>query len=401
MRIALTGITALRAWRTIRSGKALDAQPGARVDLPLPDPTPAKRWTAKCFDLAFLGIETNVLDPTRPLHVATPDAKKRIRTAGIECTTYANLPGNAFVDVGRGVCIACPELVFIEMGAVTRPEVQLLLGYELCGGFSRDPDSPRDGEVAYGISPVTTPEKIAAFLAGCRYVPGTESARRMLPHLRANAWSPTEAIVAALAVMDYDDYGYEVGDVVLNQRIRTGEQATRVPDILFAGTHVGLNYDGGVHFGLQDVVAAAGTEQEAAAVAQARARIVNDKRRSRELLAAGYTVLPVTSEDLYEAGGLDAVMEQVMTLIERECGRDYSKTRSFLSYPSAAKRRQRLIWSLLPGKRGEALLREMYIDDQRMLRAFREAWKAAFAPYDPADAIEWRPTPSTQDERGD
>ena len=395
MRIALSGITALRAWRAIRSGKVPEARPDGRVSLPLPDPTPAKRWTAKCFDLAFIGIDTSALDSAHPLHVATPDAKKRIRTAGIECTTYANLPADAFVDVGRGVCIACPELVFIEMGAVTRPEVQLLLGYELCGGFSRDPDSPRDGEVTYGVEPVTTPEKISAFLAGCRYVPGTESARRMLPYLRANAWSPTEAIVAALAVMDYDDYGYEIGDVVLNQRIRTGEQATRVPDILFTGTHVGLNYDGGVHFGLQDVVAAAGTEHEAAAVAQARARIVDDKRRSRELLAAGYTVLPVTSEDLYEAGGLDAVMEQVMTLIERECGRNYSKTRDFLSHPIVAKRRQRLIWSLLPGKRGIELLREMYAADQRMFRAYREAWEAAFAPYDPVDAIEWRPASPT------
>lgn len=393
MQLALTGLTALRAWRAIRSGACPDARVGNRIDLPMPDPAPAKRWTAKCFDLGFLGIDALASGSGRPINVATPNAKKRIRTTGIECTTYANLPSGAYVDVGHGVAIASPELVFVELGAHTRPEVQLLLGYELCGGFSRDADSPRDGKVTYGIPSVTTVEKIVAFLAECRYVPGTSSARLMLPYLRENAWSPTEAVIAALAVMEWPELGYELGDVVLNRRINVGHETTRVPDILFAGTHVGLNYDGGVHFGLRDIVAAAGTSREQEAVAQARARIVGDKRRSRELLAAGYTVLPVTSEDLYEKGGLDAVMSQVADLIERETGRDLSEVRTFASSPLIVKERQRLIWSLLPGRRGEDLLREMYARDQRMIKAFRDAWKAAFAPI-PLSAAAIAPIPS-------
>ncbi len=384
MQIALTGVTALRAWRAIRSGACPDARVGRRIDLPTPDPAPAKRWTARCLDLGFLGIDTSSLDPARPIHVAVPSASKRIRTTGVDCTTYSKLPAGSFVDVGNGVALACPELVFAQIGAHTRPEVQLLLGYEFCGGFSRDARSPRDGDVTFGVAPLTTPQKIAAFLDACKYVPGADGARDFLPYLRANAWSPTEALVAALAVMDCTDFGYGLGDVVLNQRVLVGEGATRVPDILFAGTRVGLNYDGAVHFGLQDVVAAAGTDREREAVAQARGRIVGDKRRSRDLLAAGFTVLPITSEDLYEKGGLDAVMLQVMDLIEAQTGKDFSEQRAFLSRPGIAKRRQRLIWSLLPGRRGEDLLREMYAQDQRTLRAFREARKAVFSP-NPAD----------------
>lgn len=387
MQIALTGTTALQAWRNIRSGKCPDVCLGEKIDLPVPDPAPAQRWTAKCFDLGFIGIDASTLDPKHPIHVATPDAKKRVRTAGIECATYANLPAGAFIDVGHGVALACPELVFVELGAHTRAEAQLLLGYEFCGGFSRDGASPRDGEVTYGVAPVTTAEKISAFLAGCKYVPGADGARRMLPYLRENAWSPAEALIAALAVMPTIEMGYGLGDTVLNQRVQVNPEATRVPDVLFAGTHVGLNYDGGVHFGLQDVVAAAGTDHERAAIAQARARIVGDKRRSRDLLTAGYTVLPVTSEDLYEEGGLDAVMSQVMDLIARETGRDFSAERAFMQRPNIAMKRQRLIWSLLPGQRGEELLRELYAEDQRMIQAYRDAWKTAFAmDDDPADA---------------
>ena len=383
MQIALTGVTALRAWRAIRSGKCPKAHVGKRIDLPAPDPAPAKRWTANALDLGFLGIDASKLDPARPIHVATPDAKKRIRTAGIECATYTKLPSGSFVDVGHGVALACPELVFIELGAHTRTEVQLLLGYELCGGFSRDAISPRDGDVTYNVVPITSTEKIAAYLAECKYVPGLDNARKALPRLRDNAWSPTEAVVAMLAATDAADLGYGLGDVVLNQRIQVTSQATRVPDILFVGTHVGLNYDGAVHFGLQDVVAAAGTQQQSEAVAQARARIVGDKRRSRDLLAAGYTVLPVTSEDLYEKGGLDAVMLQVMDLIGRETGEPFVAQRNLLARPKLAKRRQRLIWSLLPGKRGEDLLRELYAEDKRTVREFVAAWKAAFGPQDP------------------
>ena len=383
MQIALTGVTALRAWRAIRSGKCPKAHVGKRIDLPVPNPAPAKRWTANALDLGFLGIDTSKLDPARPIHVATPDAKKRIRTAGIECATYTKLPSGSFVDVGHGVALACPELVFIELGAHTRMEVQLLLGYEFCGSFSCDAASPRDGDVTYNVVPITSTEKIAAYLAKCKYVPGLENAREALPRLRDNAWSPTEAVVAMLAVTDTTDLGYGLGDVVLNQRIQVTSQATRVPDILFVGTHVGLNYDGAVHFGLQDVVAAAGTQHQSEAVAQARARIVGDKRRSRDLLAAGYTVLPLTSEDLYEKGGLDAVMLQVMDLIGRETGEPFVAQRNLLARPKQAKRRQRLIWSLLPGKRGEDLLRELYAEDQRTVREFVAAWKAAFGPQDP------------------
>lgn len=378
MQLALSGLTALRIWRAIRAGKLPGVRVGARIDLPAPDPAPANRWTQKAFDLAFLGIN-EPLDQNHPLHIAVPDAKLRIRTHGTACSVFTRIPTGSFVDVGHGVAIACPELVFAEMSAAMNRLVQLLLGYELCGGYSRDDADPREGEVTYSVDPLTTPEAIGAHLEGCRHMPRIWQSREVLPYLLGNAWSPIEAIIAQMIVLDPCESGYGLGDLVLNQRIGYGDGGSRVPDILFAGTHVGLNYDGGGHFGLDDVIAAAGTDREKEVVAKARSKIVDDKRRDRELLVAGYSVIAVTSEDLYEPGGLDAVMAQVIELIERETGRELTEQRDFLNDERMASRRQRFLWSLLPGKRGLRILQQnaatkRVIEDY--LRTMREADKA-------------------------
>lgn len=156
MRLALSGLTALRIWRAIRAGKLPGVRVGARIDLPAPDPAPANRWTQKAFDLAFLGIN-EPLDQKHPLHIAVPDAKLRIRTRGTACSVFTRIPTGSFVDVGHGVAIARPELIFAEMGAAMSLPIQLLLGYELCGCYSRDALDPRGEGITYSLDPLTTP----------------------------------------------------------------------------------------------------------------------------------------------------------------------------------------------------------------------------------------------------
>lgn len=52
-----------------------------------------------------------------------------------------------------------------------------------------------------------------------------------------------------MSLLPVEEAGYGLGNLVLNQRIGYGDGGSRVPDILFAGTHVGLNYDGGATSG--------------------------------------------------------------------------------------------------------------------------------------------------------
>ena len=172
-----------------------------------------------------------------------------------------------------------------------------------------------------------------------------------------------EAVVAALATLPLEMLGYGLAPITLNERVETkgaGEKETRVPDLLVQGTSAGLNYDGVGHQDLKGVVDAAlnlathpGEESSAkeleGALAAARIGVLGDKRRDRDLSARGYTVLPVTKEDLYELGGLDRVMRQLIAIVEREGNRDLSRQRTALESRVIASLRQHFIWSLLPG----------------------------------------------------
>lgn len=170
MRLALTGLTALRIWRGIRTGKLPDATVGERIDLPAPDPAPHKRWTPKTFDLSFVGIE-GPLDDAHPIHVAVPEAKKRIRARGVTCSAYAGIPSRSFVDIGHGVAIARPELIFAEMGAAMSLPIQLLLGYELCGCYSRDALDPRGEGITYSLIPSQPPMRLRITSRGATICP--------------------------------------------------------------------------------------------------------------------------------------------------------------------------------------------------------------------------------------
>ena len=286
-------------------------------------------------------------------------------------TVYASeqvIPPNSFVQIGPDLAVSCPELLFAEMATVLDLPQLLMLGHELCGEFSRDAGNPLNGPVTYWLKPVTTREKIGAYLEQTRWLPGATLAWRALELLSDNAWSPTESVAATIASLPIAECGYELSPCVMNRRVAASEAlapaaatSSRVPDILFGDTNVGINYDGAVHLDLDSVVKAAmelernpGSSATAVAldevVRSVRAKAVDDIRRNRELAAAGYIVFPVTKEDLYEEGGFDRVMVQVIEALEVFARRDMGMYRSMMQSKFLSTKRQELIWSLLPGK---------------------------------------------------
>ena len=174
-----------------------------------------------------------------------------------------------------------------------------------------------------------------------------------------------------MALLPIDENGYGLGPIEMNPRTEMASDlgshaSSRVPDIVFTGTHVGLNYDGEGHFGTQELRKAVGemlanpgartaAENLDRTISQTRARMVSDKRRDRDLASAGMTVLAVTKEDLFEQNGLDLVMLQVMSLIERERGCNLDLQRILMRMPIVRAFRQHMIWSAVPGpKRQQA-----------------------------------------------
>jgi len=324
----------------------------------------AGRWRSLISEI--LGIECAV----DSVHIAVNSSRARLRSRCAQSTVYERpgaLPEGSFVSLSEGVAFSGPELTFVEMAAMLPLPKLVLLGFELCGGFSRDAFDPRNGSSTYNLAPATSVSRICEFLDQASWLRGAGKAREAVSLLADNAWSPTEAVVATLASLPLHELGYGFNPCVLNKRIFTPEELSRitdarsrVPDILLVGTNVGINYDGAVHLDLESIAdAAIGFAHDSESpymrrmleetMQRVRAKAIDDLRRNRELAASGYVVFPVTKEDLYDYGALDRVMLQAISAIERFGDQDLSMQQKFVSNVSFAKSRQALIWSLIPG----------------------------------------------------
>lgn len=368
MDLAINGLSALKIIRTLRQEKTVDISKLPRVNLRPPRPGENGRWS-RASVASFLEPYGCVSDFSNeaPLGVAVPTAKERLRFKGSKNTVYTyGLPDGAFLDMGGGLLVSSPELLFLELASSMSLEVQLLCGMELCGTFSRNAEAPRNGSVVYRINPATNADRVRSFVERCRRVDGINQTREALEWLLDNAWSPMEAVVAEVAVLPVGLFGYDMWPIDLNPREDMGSgaiKAERVPDIMFRGTDVGLNYDGEGHLPVGDVVdaaiRAAANPGEASmqkeldeAVGRVRSNAVSDKRRDRDLASPGKTVMAMTKEDLNERGGLDRLMLQVINTIERKGARQLKWQRKALESKLLCDLRQELIWSLLPGTFG-------------------------------------------------
>lgn len=364
MRLVVNKMTALRLLRGLRGARS--RLTSARTGLLAPDPAPRRRWSAAALPLERLFLAA---PPTKrhPIHVAVPTKGARLQAAFASCTIYSSgLPEGSFVDLGDGLFMPCPELLFLELASVMAPAVHALVGCELCGSFARDPQDPRTGDVAFDVPPVTSVEKIASYVDACHNVRGIRRARRNLAYVADNAWSPMEAILGVMAALPVVEFGYGLGPVRLNVRhdnpselVGLGCRPSRVPDIEVTGTCLGFNYDGREHFDLGALESAANDRDRLAAARSLRESYVDDLRRNRELAARGRIVLPVTTEDLFAESGLDAVMIEAADVIERFDGRDMGYVRASVFSSLIRRARQRLVWSLLPWGEAESWAREI------------------------------------------
>ena len=175
-----------------------------------------------------------------------------------------------------------------------------------------------------------------------------------------------ESIVSALAVMPVEELGYRLGPVRLNVRHENPEELvalgccrSRVPDIEVEGSSIGFNYDGREHFDLGMLVSEADDFERTRAAREIREKYVDDLRRNRELAALGRVVLPVTSEDLFQEGGLDAVMLEAAAAMKALDGLTLPHVRAAVRSRTLRRARQRLVWSLLPWDAAAGWAREI------------------------------------------
>jgi len=365
MSITLSHSSALAVLRMLRA-EGVNVAEMSSTAVAIPSTWVGKRWTMREFDPSHWRWP----QPTKnePLHVLVPKDARHIRMSTVK--THVLWSGNASAAalwVDSHASIVRPEILFLQMAEELPLPSLVMLGYELCGNFSRDAVNPINGYATLEIPTATSVEKLAGYLSECAGARGVAKARKALDYVSDNALSPMEALLGMMYSLPPDESGYGMGTVTLNERVSVGKpdesdrMRARYPDLSFSFAPVGINYDGEDHLDLAGLVRAA----RVAAVAEGeertkaedslrmkmnavREKVVDDNRRNRQLAASGRIVFPVTKEDVCGWGNLDELTRQILQCAQSVFGADVSKYMQTLEDTDRERDRYALLTSFLP-----------------------------------------------------
>lgn len=310
----------------------------------------------------------------RPLHILVPNVQDRMRGSGIVShVASGDLPAGSIHWHDEHSRIVCPELLFLQMAETFSLPALVMLGLEMCGHFSRLPDNPLTDDVIDKLPAATSVERIWEYLSKIKKAKGMGNARSALQYVRDHAASAPEAVLATIYGLPPAEGGYGMGPVRLNERVKLGDSgawkkvANRYPDLMFDFAPIGLNYDGSKHFDIASLMAAAEkfarskeANRDAARtefeerLLEARAKVIDDNMRDRQLAAQGRIVLSVTKEDLADIEQLDELTRQVLGCASKALGTDVDAYRKTLDDTNLARERDDLLSTLTPHGGGGA-----------------------------------------------
>ena len=365
MSITLSHSSALPVVRMLRA-EGLNLREMDSTTLARPSTWVGKRWTMREFEPPVWGWPQPAKESH--LHVLVPKGSPYIRMATVENhMLWRGGTSSAALWVDEHASIVRPELLFVEMAETLSLPALVMLGNELCGGFSRDPLSPIDGEAVIGVPTVTSVGELASYVSECAGVRGVTTARKALEYICDGALSPMEALLGMVYSLPPEESGYGMGPLTLNERVRvgdpddTGRSRSRYPDISFSFAPLGLNYDGEDHLDLVGIVQAArratSAEGEERAAAEAalnekmdavRSKVVDDNTRNRQLVASGRIVFPIVKENVYGWNSLDEFTKQMLRCAQSIFGTDISRFEQMPDDTEMKRDRYALIASFLP-----------------------------------------------------
>lgn len=186
--------------------------------------------------------------PDKKAHLLIAKPSGRRITRHIETHLWSNpLPPGSLLPIEVISCdfpvfVSSPELVFLQLAATRPIEEAVYFGFALCSSY-RIADKVSHGIVlrSDGDKPLTTPSKIAAFLAKVEPAHGSTRARKAMQYVRPNSYSPMESALAISLGMPLRLGGFNFKDIELNPvlKIHSGTDAygnprfgTRKPDLL-------------------------------------------------------------------------------------------------------------------------------------------------------------------------
>lgn len=230
------------------------------------EPDIPQRMPTKVEVNALVARVTKLEGATIPLHVLVASRGARHPA---ECVVahlgLPHYPSRSFVHLAPGVACARPELIVLQMTEYATEIELLLLVDELCGHYGIQPRS-KDGLVKRN-EPLTSVERIKAFLEEAGPVRGARKLGRVLEFARDRSGSPQESRTCHRFEFNRVRGGYEIKIVGLNDPVAVeragsvlGESSARIrkPDLMLLApssdqkaptpfSAVAVDYQGGYH----------------------------------------------------------------------------------------------------------------------------------------------------------
>ena len=254
---------------------------------------------------------------TAPIHIIIGNQGARRSSKIVEQHIFSReTPIGCFMNIGNGLMMSSPEFCFVQMADQLTLAKLIELGYELCGAYSippkDDPSIPDRG--FYKRKPLTSADKLKAFIETMSGVKGYKKAKRALRYTLDGSASPMETKLAIFLTLPYMLGGYGFSLPELNRRIVLSKTARKVfnadyyvCDMFWPDERVAVEYDSDQQHTGSD-------------------RIANDSKRRNALNSAGVRVVSVTKQQLYSTVELERVARTIAKHMNR---RLFSKKSKF------------------------------------------------------------------------
>lgn len=336
--VFLAGPSARQAIRYARRSDCLDLV----QDDSLPQNIDRASLASGVPDLATFGIDST--GAKAQVDLWFKDYASRCQRKGVICHVMAStLPADAFVtirarnldddddgDAPGGCLIHCesPNFTVLRYAAELHRRVKggrlqdadaliLLTTYvmELLGSYAKNPLDPRHGQDAFNLEPVTSRASLMAFLGRMRRYPCVTMARHAAEFAVEGSASRMETVISLVTSLPPRYGGASLGRAELNHALELGEKELALikhrsirPDLLWGTYRLIVEYDGRDHH---------------SAPKQKR----EDKYRIQDYQTLGFTVLPITYEDVSTIGALDRFLMRLVEIIGRVRGRQYVRNK--------------------------------------------------------------------------
>jgi len=285
--------SALEFWRKSSAREALAGKKMSANKLALSPPNAEELRTNNPWGLSM------------PLHVLVGNSNARkVSKSLVSHVGSGQFPHGSFIRVAPGLITSSPELCFMQSASKLDIPRLVALGLEFCGGYRLEKKN-KPGRGFRDDAPLTSAEKLTAFVTKAAGLRGRTKALRALRFIADNSGSPMETALVMMLTLPYSLGGYGLPMPLLNCPISvstSNKKATKKKkyrcDLYWPEAQVSVEYDSDTYHTGSD-------------------RIAKDAIRRNAISSAGVIVLVVSRKQVVSTAELREVAIALSKLLDK------------------------------------------------------------------------------------